>query len=137
MKQAIGATTRIGLSLVILHEIAHQLLNHLDTKISFPPTQEELELSRQHEDAADRWAIAKAIEIGEPFALATPYLLFMTAIGMNSITLERESTHPSGVRRALVILDDVEQDLPTSLRTPDIIDSVSRTRMLLQQQLPQ
>jgi hypothetical protein len=132
MESVIGATTMLGLSLVILHEIAHQLLDHLEPQ---NPSADRLLLSRIHEDEADRWAIAKAIEVGEPFELVTPYLLIIAATGVSNVSLKGEamSTHPSGFRRALVLLDSLADDLDM---TPQMLKSVRDARRQLTQMLP-
>jgi hypothetical protein len=135
MLQAIGATIRVGLSLVILHEIAHQVLDHVYDTLSDPPTAKELRRSRLNEDGADRWAIEQALQIGEPFILATPYLLIMTATTLNNVTLEGEqsSTHPSGPRRALIILDALKDNMTL---TPETTESLQQTRTALEHLLP-
>lgn len=138
MERIIGATTKIGLSLVILHEIGHQLLDHVDDTLSDPPKAGELALSRINEDEADRWAIEKAVKIGEPFILAMPYLLIMSATTLNNITLEgeRSSTHPSGARRALVLLTALEKELREAGMAQDMLESVTATRRQLERILP-
>jgi hypothetical protein len=135
MAQAIELTTKLGLALVILHETAHQILGHARELGYQPRTQDEFDASRDNEDEADEWAITKAIEIGEPILLATPYLLIMTATTLNDMTIERErsSTHPLGARRALKILDNVEDD---PIMTPEMKKSAKETRRALEQLLP-
>jgi hypothetical protein len=135
MTQAVGLTTKLGLTLVILHETAHQILGHARELGYQPRTQEELDMSRDNEDDADEWAIKRAIEIGEPFALVTPYLLIITATTLNDMTLEREraSTHPLGARRALMILDNLEDD---PAMTPEMQKSAKDARRALEQLLP-
>ena len=140
MAHAIGATTKIGLDLVILHEIAHQILGHVEDQSSDPPTEDELRTSRFNEDEADRWAIKMTIRLKEPLMLATPYLLIMAATTPNKITLEgeRSLTHPSGIRRALVILDRMEKDFKEQDITLDaeMTKSLNETRKELRTRLP-
>jgi hypothetical protein len=138
MEQAIGATTKVGVTLVILHEIAHQLLHHVESPVSNPPTAADLDRSRKNEDEADRWAIRKALEIREPLILATPYLFIMTATGLNDITIEGElsSTHPLGARRALVILDEIEREAREMNAPQEMLDGARGLRRELQKLLP-
>jgi hypothetical protein len=128
--EAIAATTRLGVALVVLHEIAHHVLEHLEETPS-------LRRSRLNEIQADRWALWKAVEIGEPLLLATPYLLVMTASGLSDITLEgeRAATHPNGTRRALEILEEVEQDV-RGRSSQEMLRSIEELRRRLENLVP-
>jgi hypothetical protein len=127
MAHEIELMTKLGLALVILHETAHHMLGHARELGYRPSTQKELDKSRDNEDAADEWAIRKAIEIGEPFALVTPYLLIMAATTPDGVTLERErtSTDPLGVRRTLSVLDNLKDD---PAMTPEMLNSAKDAR---------
>lgn len=78
---------------VILHEIAHHVLGHVDS------TKNGLVIQNLRETAADQWAIRAGVNANYDLRSAVPLFLFLAASGGGSIEDDVRSTHPSSLRR--------------------------------------
>lgn len=83
---------------VLLHEIAHHVLDHLGAKKS------NLIQERMREIAADQWAIRTAVDADYDLRAAVPLFLFLAASGGGTIEDDVRSSHPSGLRRVRDLL---------------------------------
>lgn len=77
---------------VLLHEIAHHVLNHTSGA-------NNLIQRRMREVDADRWAIKTAVNADYELRSAVPLFLFLAATGGGTLEDEIRSTHPSGLHR--------------------------------------
>src|SRR5262249_9100832 len=78
---------------VVLHEIAHHVLGHVDSK------NRGFIYVHMGEAAADQWAIRVASKVDYDLRAAVPLFLFLAASGGGSLEDDIRSTHPSGLRR--------------------------------------
>jgi hypothetical protein len=122
---------------IIFHEIAHQVLGHTDHHFSTPPSKEELEQSRHNEDAADRWALAKLVDLEVPISLTAPAMLVMMMVSQTTWEGEQADTHPAGTKRAAVILDDIIAELRRQNATPERIQKLEEFKQVLIRLAPQ
>ncbi|MBH5397876.1 hypothetical protein HZZ13_08730 [Bradyrhizobium sp. CNPSo 4010] len=106
-RQVVADFIQTSIAAVILHEIAHHVLGHVDNPPGPGMSPAALERSRQDEDAADRWAIRKLLEMKMSLLPTIPYLLMTAALTDYTLEAERASTHPLGARRALGLLDNI------------------------------
>jgi hypothetical protein len=83
---------------VLLHEIGHHVLNHVNgTGNSFMQR-------RLREVDADRWAIITAVDANYDLRTAVPLFLFLAATGGGTLEDEIRSSHPSGLKRVRDLL---------------------------------
>lgn len=94
------------LSFMILHEIAHHVLGHVN-KSSERMT---FSLSQEHETAADRWAFEKGFEIRVNPIAGLASWVFLSALDGVDLTQELTSTHPLTLRRFKRMLEVVEEN---------------------------
>ena len=83
---------------VLLHEIAHHVLDHVNA-IGVNVVQR-----RMLEIEADRWAIQTAVDVNYELRSAVPLFLFLAATGGGTLEDEIRSSHPSGLRRVRDLL---------------------------------
>jgi hypothetical protein len=111
---------------VVLHEVAHHVLGHVES------TQKGLVLAHMRETAADRWAIRAAFDANYDLRPAVPLFLFLAASGGGSIEDDIRSTHPSGLRRIRDLLVQTRELLdnkdPIGAHVMDVsIDELNRS----------
>ena len=82
---------------VLLHEIAHHVLDHVSGYGNFIQR-------RIHETEADRWAFNTAVNANYELRSAVPLFLFLAATGGGTLEDEVRSSHPSGLRRVRDLL---------------------------------
>jgi hypothetical protein len=78
---------------VLLHEIAHHVLGHVDS------TRNGFLVAHMRETAADQWAIRTANAMNYDLRTAVPLFLFLAASGGGTLEDDVRSSHPSGLRR--------------------------------------
>jgi hypothetical protein len=78
---------------VLLHEIAHHVLGHVDS------TRNGFLVVKMRETAADQWAIRTASAVNHDLRTAVPLFLFLAASGGGTLEDDVRSSHPSGLRR--------------------------------------
>mgnify|MGYP003386000961 FL=1 len=107
-----------------LHELGHHILRHTDGKRTDDPA--GLAMSRNQEDAADRYAVGAALRAQYALTAAMPWHSLMALVGGNSIEAEKKSSHPLGVSRVLSIYRQTEQyyrQNPQQWRNPSTYDA--------------
>jgi hypothetical protein len=67
-------STKTSVALLGFHEIAHHVLGHADRSFPNTATASGLLPARQDEDAADRWAFRKFLELELPPTTSMPYI---------------------------------------------------------------
>ncbi len=82
---------------VLLHEIAHHVLDHVSGYGNFMQR-------RIHETDADRWAFHTAVNANYELRNAVPLFLFLAATGGGTLEDEVRSSHPSGLSRVRDLL---------------------------------
>jgi hypothetical protein len=83
---------------VLLHEIAHHVLEHVNG------VGNNFMQRRLREVDADRWAIITAVNANYELRTAVPLFLFLAATGGGTLEDEIRSSHPSGLRRVRDLL---------------------------------
>ena len=83
---------------VLLHEIAHHVLEHVSG------VGNNFMQRRLREVDADRWAIITAVNAHYELRTAVPLFLFLAATGGGTLEDEIRSSHPSGLRRVRDLL---------------------------------
>jgi Peptidase family M48 len=83
---------------VLLHEIAHHVLDHVGGYGN------NIMQRRIHELDADRWAFNVAVNANYELRTAVPLFLFLAATGGGTLEDEIRSTHPSGLHRVRELL---------------------------------
>jgi len=83
---------------VLLHEIAHHVLEHVSG------VGNNFMQRRLREVDADRWAIITAVNAKYELRTAVPLFLFLAATGGGTLEDEIRSSHPSGLRRVRDLL---------------------------------
>jgi hypothetical protein len=87
-----------AIAVVVLHEIAHHVLDHVNG-IGVNVVQR-----RMLEIEADRWAIHTAVDVNYELRSAVPLFLFLAATGGGTLEDEIRSSHPSGLHRVRNLL---------------------------------
>jgi hypothetical protein len=82
---------------VLLHEIAHHVLDHVSGYGNFMQR-------RIHETDADRWAFNAAVNANYELRTAVPLFLFLAATGGGTLEDQVRSSHPSGLHRVRDLL---------------------------------
>ena len=82
---------------VLLHEIAHHVLDHLSGYGNFMQR-------RIRETDADRWAFITAVNAHYELRTAVPLFLFLSATGGGTLEDQVRSSHPSGLHRVRELL---------------------------------
>jgi hypothetical protein len=116
-----------SIAVVVLHEIAHHVLGHVDKQAR------TLEQSREREAAADSWALTKIIEFGGHPAALLPWAMFQGSLPL-TLEAEGQSTHPAGPRRALEIIKKAQAEL---IGAPAIRQKMQAFHDLLTAYVPQ
>ena len=83
---------------VLLHEIAHHVLDHVDSR------NRSFIQERMREIAADQWAIRTAVRSNYDLRPAVPLFLFLAASGGGTLEDDVRGSHPSGLRRVRDLL---------------------------------
>jgi hypothetical protein len=83
---------------VLLHEIAHHVLDHISGYGN------NFMQRRIHEVDADRWAFDTAVNANYELRSAVPLFLFLAATGGGTLEDEIRSSHPSGLHRVRELL---------------------------------
>jgi hypothetical protein len=83
---------------VLLHEIAHHVLEHVSG------VGNNFMQRRLREVDADRWAIITGVNAHYELRTAVPLFLFLAATGGGTLEDEIRSSHPSGLRRVRDLL---------------------------------
>lgn len=83
---------------IVAHEIGHHLQGHTTRKLSFPPSREELRLSRMHELEADEFSGFMMYKLGATLEQAQRAMA-----SMGDVRDEELSTHPKKFRRMAAI----------------------------------
>jgi len=141
-RQVVADFIQISVAAVILHEIAHHILGHVDN----PPSSKSpaelaradsgkladvLARSRSDEDAADRWAIRKLLEMKMSLLPTMPYMLMTAALTDYTLEAEKASTHPLGARRALGLLDNIASEVNKIDPTSPVVGQIKEFRNTL------
>lgn len=84
-----------GLSFMILHEIAHHVLGHVESASG----DITLSQSRTNETEADIWAFEKGLAIRVNPVAGIASWTFLSALDGEDLTRERSSTHPLTLKR--------------------------------------
>ncbi len=87
-----------AIAIVVLHEIAHHMLDHVNA-IGVNVVQR-----RMLEIEADRWAIHTAVDVNYELRSSVPLFLFLAATGGGTLEDEIRSSHPSGLHRVRNLL---------------------------------
>jgi hypothetical protein len=108
LSEIYAAITLGGLSFVVAHEIAHHVLGHIDN----PLKANDLEGSRNREEAADAWACRALLRTGYLPLGAIYALKIYYHLDQDAIAHERERTHPAELRRFEAAIDSSLEGLP-------------------------
>jgi hypothetical protein len=138
-KDLIAAAKGSSLAAVVPHEIGHHVVDggeQLDHGRSDPPTAAGLRRSRDDEDAADKWALRKLIELHTPLDGLFPFIAFFVAISDTTWEGEQMATHPAGTRRVLAVFDELLAEYRREQAPSDAIETAVRLRQMIQSALP-
>jgi hypothetical protein len=103
---------------VLLHEIAHHVLGHVELE------SRNFLQERMREIAADQWATRTALKADYDLRPAVPLFLFLAASGGGTLEADVRGSHPSGLRRVRDLLvqtrDLLDDKDPTGARRMDV-----------------
>lgn len=107
-----------GLSFILLHELGHVVLRHINMNVS------DINSRRRMELEADTWAIKAATQAKQHLLDVSP--LWLTLLQGASLDWEQHSDHPLGVRRAknFFQLLKSEYDANESFRHPLVLSGI-------------